>query len=51
MTTKSKGQGSDLAAVKCMTESFGGTVNFECTGGKGTTFIVRLIAFDKVCIC
>ena len=42
MTTKSKGQGFGLAVVKRMTEGLGGTVNFESTEGKGTTFIVRL---------
>jgi PAS domain S-box-containing protein len=42
MTTKSKGQGFGLAVVKRMTEALGGTVVFESTEGKGTTFIVRL---------
>jgi len=42
MTTKSKGQGFGLAVVKRMTEGLGGTVAFESTEGKGTTFIVRL---------
>jgi len=28
--------------VKRMTEGLGGTVTFESTEGKGTTFIVRL---------
>ena len=42
VTTKSKGQGFGLAVVKRMTEGLGGTVNFESTEGKGTTFIVRL---------
>ena len=41
-TTKSKGQGFGLAVVKRMTESLGGSVNFESKEGKGTTFIVRL---------
>jgi len=41
-TTKSKGQGFGLAVVKRMTESLGGTVSFESTEGKGTTFIVHL---------
>ncbi len=41
-TTKSKGQGFGLPVVKRMTESLGGTVTFESTEGKGTTFIVRL---------
>ena len=42
MTTKSKGQGFGLAVVKRMTEGLGGTVTFESTQGKGTTFTVRL---------
>ncbi len=42
MTTKSKGQGFGLAVVKRMTEGLGGTVDFESTEGKGTTFLVRL---------
>jgi PAS domain S-box-containing protein len=41
-TTKAKGQGFGLPVVKRMTESLGGTVTFESTEGKGTTFIVRL---------
>jgi PAS domain S-box-containing protein len=41
-TTKSKGQGFGLPAVKRMTESLGGTVSFESQEGKGTTFTVRL---------
>jgi PAS domain S-box-containing protein len=42
ITTKSKGQGFGLAVVKRMTEGLGGTVTFESTEGKGTTFIIRL---------
>jgi PAS domain S-box-containing protein len=42
ITTKSKGQGFGLAVVKRMIEGLGGTVTFESTEGKGTTFIVRL---------
>ncbi|MGO8805452.1 MAG: PAS domain S-box protein [Candidatus Bathyarchaeia archaeon] len=42
MTTKSKGQGFGLPVVKRMTEALGGTVTFESTEGKGTTFIIRL---------
>ena len=42
MTTKSKGQEFGLAVVKRMTEGLGGTVTFESTEGKGTTFIVSL---------
>jgi PAS domain S-box-containing protein len=41
-TTKSKGQGFGLPVVKRMIESLGGTVAFESTEGKGTTFILRL---------
>jgi signal transduction histidine kinase len=40
-TTKSKGQGFGLPVVKRMTESLGGTVNFESEVGKGTTFTIR----------
>jgi PAS domain S-box-containing protein len=42
ITTKSKGQGFGLAVVKRMTEGLGGTISFESTEGKGTTFTVRL---------
>ena len=41
-TTKSKGQGFGLPVVKRMTESLGGTVTFESTERKGTTFTIRL---------
>ena len=41
-TTKSKGQGFGLAVIKRMSESLGGSVNFESQEGKGTTFIIRL---------
>ena len=41
-TTKSKGQGFGLSVVKRVTESMNGTVTFESTEGKGTTFMVRL---------
>jgi signal transduction histidine kinase len=41
-TTKSKGQGFGLVAIKRMTEALGGTVTFESQEGKGTMFIVRL---------
>jgi PAS domain S-box-containing protein len=41
-TTKSKGQGFGLAAVKRMVEALGGTVTFVSEEGKGTTFTVEL---------
>jgi len=41
-TTKAKGQGFGLAAVKRVTEALGGTVSLESREGKGTTFNVRL---------
>ncbi|HEX9262159.1 MAG TPA: PAS domain S-box protein [Candidatus Bathyarchaeia archaeon] len=41
-TTKSKGQGFGLAVVKRLTEAMCGTVTFESTQGKGTTFTIRL---------
>ena len=41
-TTKSKGQGFGLAAVKRMVEALGGTVSFESEVGKGTKFTVAL---------
>ena len=37
-TTKSNGTGFGLAVVKRMTEALGGTVTFESTVGKGSTF-------------
>lgn len=40
-TTKSKGQGFGLPVVKRMTEALGGTVTFESTVGKGTTFTLK----------
>ena len=46
-TTKSKGQGFGLPVVKRMTESLGGTVNFESEVGKGTKFIIRLPTTQK----
>lgn len=42
MTTKAKGQGFGLAAVKRFTEAMGGTVTFVSEDGKGTKFIVEL---------
>jgi signal transduction histidine kinase len=41
-TTKSKGQGFGLAAVKRLIESLGGSVRFESEKGKGTKFILSL---------
>ena len=42
VTTKAKGQGFGLAAVKRLTEALGGAVTFESQVGKGTEFIIRL---------
>ncbi len=42
ITTKAKGQGFGLAAVKRFTEAMGGTVSFESEPGKGTKFIIKL---------
>jgi signal transduction histidine kinase len=39
-TTKPKGQGFGLAAVKKLTEAMQGTVTFESENGKGTKFIL-----------
>jgi signal transduction histidine kinase len=41
-TTKSKGQGFGLAAVKRLIESLGGSVKFETQEGEGTKFFVCL---------
>jgi PAS domain S-box-containing protein len=41
-TTKAKGQGFGLVAIKRMIEALGGTINFESEEGKGTMFIVEL---------
>ncbi len=41
-TTKAKGQGFGLAAVKRMTEALGGTIKFESQERQGTKFIVNL---------
>jgi signal transduction histidine kinase len=46
-TTKSKGQGFGLAAVKRLTESLGGSVMFETKEGIGTKFILCLPQFKK----
>jgi PAS domain S-box-containing protein len=42
MTTKAKGQGFGLAAVKRLTDAMSGTVTFESELGKGTKFMVTL---------
>ncbi len=42
VTTKAKGQGFGLAAVKHITEALGGTISFESKVGKGTKFTVKL---------
>ncbi len=47
-TTKSKGQGFGLAVVKKLAEALGGSVSFETTVGKGTTFIVELPLHQNV---
>lgn len=47
-TTKSKGQGFGLAAVKRLTEAMGGNISFESQLGAGTTFIVRLPAPKEI---
>ena len=41
-TTKAKGQGFGLAAVKRLTEALGGTISFESEVGKGTKFTIEL---------
>jgi signal transduction histidine kinase len=41
-TTKSKGQGFVLAAVKRLIQALGGTITFESQVGKGTKFILTL---------
>ena len=42
ITTKAKGQGFGLAAVKRFAEALGGTIRFETEVGKGTKFILEL---------
>lgn len=47
-TTKAKGQGFGLAAVKRITDALGGKVSFESEEGKGTKFSLQLpIKTDK----
>ena len=41
-TTKSKGRGFGLVAVKRLTEALNGSVVFEDQTGKGTKFIIKL---------
>ena len=41
-TTKAKGQGFGLVAIKRMTEALGGEITFESQEGKGSKFIVKL---------
>jgi len=43
-TTKSRGQGFGLAAVKRPTEALNGTVTFESKKGRGTKFKLRYAA-------
>jgi signal transduction histidine kinase len=40
-TTKSRGQGFDLAVIKRPTEALDGTVKFNSEEGNGTKFTVR----------
>ncbi len=40
-TTKEKGQGFGLAAVKRMTEAMNGTVSFQSQKGQGTKFLLE----------
>ena len=42
LTTKVKGHGLGLPAVKRFTEAMGGTVTFESEVGKGTKFKIEL---------
>ena len=41
-TTKSKGQGLGLVAIKRLVEALEGTIRFESQEGKGTKFIIEL---------
>jgi two-component system NtrC family sensor kinase len=47
-TTKDpgKGTGLGLSISHAIIESFGGTISVESEIGKGTTFIIRLVAAD-----
>jgi signal transduction histidine kinase len=41
-TTKSKGQGLGLVAIKRLVEALDGSISFESQMGRGTKFIVEL---------
>jgi signal transduction histidine kinase len=43
-TTKSRGQGFGLAVCKRVIEAHGGSIGFESTEGKGTTFTIQFAA-------
>ncbi len=45
-TTKEKGSGLGLAVSYSIVKSFGGDITVESTPGKGSTFIIRLPAYE-----